>query len=82
MEEQITINQVKEFSKIYNEEKKNKEIEKKITTNGLEKACINKSIIEENEPTFNIELPESKRYDQKDSLKCWIFAGLNLCQIL
>lgn len=78
MESQISLEQIKEFSKIYNADKTNKIIENAITKNGLENACINRDIIIENQPVFNIELPESKRYHQKDSWRCWIFAGLNL----
>lgn len=32
----------------------------------------------ENQPIFNIELKECRRYDQKDSYKCWIYAGINV----
>lgn len=78
MEEQISLEQIKKYRKIYNSEKNNKIIENAITKNGLENACINRDIIIENQPIFNIELPESKRYDQKDSWRCWIFGGLNL----
>ena len=53
-------------------------IENAITENGLENACINRDIIIENQTVFNIELPESKRYDQQDSWRCWIYGGLNL----
>lgn len=75
MESQISLEQIKEFSKIYNADKTNKIIENAITKNGLENTCINRDIIIENKPIFNIELPESKRYHQKDSWRCWIFAG-------
>ena len=78
MESQISLEQIKEFSKIYNGDKANKIIENSITKNGLENACINRDIIIENQPIFNIELPESKRYDQQDSWRCWIYGGLNL----
>lgn len=78
METQISLEQIKEFSKRYNADKTNKIIENAITKNGLENACINRDVVIENQPVFNIELPESKRYDQHDSLKCWIYAGLNL----
>lgn len=78
MGNQISLEQIDEFKKIYNSEKTNKIIENSITKNGLENACINRDIIIENQPIFNIELPESKRYDQKDSWRCWIFGGLNL----
>lgn len=78
MENQISIEQIKKFRKNYNSDKTNKIIENAITKNGLENACINRDIIIENQPIFNIELPESKRYDQKDNWRCWIFGGLNL----
>lgn len=78
MEEQISLEQIKKFSEDYNSNKMNKIIENAITKNGLENACINRYVIIENQPIFNVELPESKRYDQKDSWRCWIYAGLNL----
>lgn len=78
MEEQISLEQIKKYRKIYNSEKTNKIIENAITKNGLENACINRDVIIENQSVFNIELPESKRYDQQDSWRCWIYGGLNL----
>lgn len=78
MEEQISKEQILEFSEVYNSNSVNKIIENTITRNGLEDACIDRNIIIENVPVFNIELPESKRSNQKDSSKCWIYAGLNM----
>ena len=78
MEEEISLEQIKEFKKLYNQDKTNKIIEDAITKNGLENACINRDVIIENQPIFNIELPESKRYDQQDSFRCWIYGGLNV----
>lgn len=78
MENQISLEQIKRFSETYKSDKTNKIIENTITKNGLKKACINKEIIIENQPVFNIELPESKRSDQEQSHKCWIYAGLNV----
>lgn len=74
----ITLKQIEDFSKKYNQNPINKIIEEKITKYGLKKTCINEEIIKQNPPIFNIELSETKRYDQKDSLKCWIFAGINV----
>ena len=78
MKEEISLEQIKEFKKLYNQDKTNKIIEDAITKNGLENACINRDVIIENQPIFNIELPESKRYDQQDSFRCWIYGGLNV----
>lgn len=76
--EQISVEEISKFSKNYNRHKQNKVIENAITKNGLEKACINRESIIENQPIFNIELPESKRYNQKENYKCWIYAGINV----
>ncbi len=74
----ITLKQIEDFSRKYNQNPTNKQIEEKITKYGLKKTCINEEIIKQNPPIFNIELSETKRYDQKDSFKCWIFAGINV----
>lgn len=75
---EIKLDDIEEFSKQYNSNPNNKIIENAIVQNGLENTMLNKSIIIENQPIFNIELPESSRYDQKDSYKCWIYAGFNM----
>ena len=56
MEDQISLEQLENFRKVYNSEKTNKIIENAITNNGLENACINRDIIMENQPIFNIIL--------------------------
>ena len=73
----ISLEQIQTFNKKYNENEINKIIEKGITKKGLEKFCIDENVVLENKPEFNIELPESKREDQKDNHRCWIYAGLN-----
>ncbi|MCI8443931.1 MAG: hypothetical protein HFJ37_01940 [Clostridia bacterium] len=78
MDKQISYEQIERFHKHYNENNTNKIIENAITKNGLENVCINRQIVMENQPIFNIELPESKRYDQKENWKCWIYAGINV----
>ena len=80
MEKQITLDLINDFSKIYNSNSINRVIENAITENGLEKSCIDRRIIEENQPVFNIELPDGKRYDQQDNYRCWIYCGLNTIQ--
>lgn len=76
MNSEITQELIKKFSSLYNTEN-NKELEKNITKNGLQKTLINKAVIEENKREFNIELPIIKREDQKESSRCWIYAGIN-----
>lgn len=75
---EIELSNIEAFSKIYNSNVNNKNIEKKIKQYGLDKVCIQQKIIDENPPSFNLELEETKRYDQKDSLRCWAFSGINV----
>lgn len=75
---EIELSNIESFSKIYNSNINNKNIENKIKQYGLDKVCINQKIIDENPPIFNLELEETKRYDQKDSLRCWAFSGINV----
>lgn len=75
---EIELSNIESFSKIYNSNVNNKNIEKKIKQYGLDKVCIEQKIIDENPPIFNIELEETKRYNQKDSLRCWAFSGINV----
>lgn len=57
MESQISLEQIDEFRNAYNNDKTNKIIENAIAKNGLENTCINREIIIENQPVFNVELP-------------------------
>ena len=77
MKEQITLNQIKTFRESYIKNSNNKIIENEITKKGIAENSIDSKVIEENPPIFNIELPDGKIYDQKDSLRCWIYSGLN-----
>lgn len=74
----IELKDIELFSKKYNQIQENKPIEENIKKYGLNKVCINKEIIKQNPASFNLELSETKRYDQKNSLRCWAFAGINV----
>lgn len=78
MIKEIQLKDIEQFSNSYNKNFENKKIENKIKKYGLDKVCINKEIIDANPPVFNIELEETKRYNQNDSLRCWAFSGINV----
>lgn len=75
---ELGLKEIEQFSKRYNKSTKNKDIENKIKEYGIDKVCLNRKIIKENPPIFNLELEETKRYDQKESLRCWAFSGINV----
>ena len=78
MNREITLDLIKSFNEKYNENANNKLMESIITTNGIKNIAINKEAINRNINVFSIELPKAKITDQKESSRCWAFAGLNL----
>ena len=74
----ITRKQLEKFHKSYHENPMNKVIENAIYNNGIDEVCLNHSIVEENQPIFNIELPKAKAYNQKQSGRCWCYATINM----
>lgn len=73
----LDFKEIQKYNKKYNNNPKSLEIERKITKKGLYEACISKDIINNTKADYNIELPETSLYDQKDSLTCWIVATLD-----
>ncbi len=65
---EITIDDIKKF---------NKKTNLKVPKKSINDKALNKSIIKENKNKFNIELPDSYRYNQEKNETCWIYAGFN-----
>lgn len=74
----LRLENIESYKKSYNKDKNNKIIENAITKNGINKVCLNHEVVKMSRNIFNIELPKSKIYDQKESQRCWIHAGVNL----
>ena len=74
----ISINNLQKYDKEYRIDKYNKIIEDAIKNVGIDKVCLNNNIVNNTYDVFNIELPKSKIYNQENSLRCWIHAGINL----
>ena len=66
------------FDNLYKKDKNNKIIENAIKNVGINKVCLNNEIVNKTINIFNIELPKSKIYNQEESERCWIRAGINL----
>lgn len=66
------------FDNLYKQEKSNKIIENAIKNVGINKVCLNNDIVNKTRNIFNIVLPKSKIYNQEESERCWIHAGINL----
>ena len=77
---QVHINDslIDKFSKKYNEDPNNKIIENAVTTAGICSVSLNREAVLRAKNIFSIELKQGKITDQKTSLRCWTFAGLNM----
>lgn len=76
--EQITFTELEKFNRTYNDNPNNKIVENAIKHIGIDKFCLDQNVINKTYNVFNIELPKSKIYDQVESERCWIHAGVNL----
>lgn len=74
----ISLENITRFDKVYKLDKNNKIIEDAIKNVGINKVCLNNDVLNKTYNIFNIELPKSKIYNQSDSGRCWIHAGINL----
>lgn len=75
---EISLDNIKKYHEEFNSNKWNKIISDSIITNGINNTCFNSKVLTENQNVFNIELPDSKRANQKKSGRCWCFAGINM----
>lgn len=78
MDRKITIKELKKFKKQYHKNPANKIIENVITRVGIDEACFNHETLIENQNLFNIETSLGSVQNQRQSARCWCFAGTNL----
>ena len=76
--EKLDYQKIQKFNQKYKENPQNKIIENAIKNVGIHDFCLNNDIINHTNNLFNIELAKSKIYDQGNSERCWIYAGINL----
>lgn len=75
---EITLTNIEKYQEKFYSNKQNKLLSDSIVNNGINKTCFNNKVLTDNQNVFNIELPDSKRLNQKNSGRCWAFAGINM----
>ena len=78
MNKEISIKDIYKFQQEYLDNNENTKIEKQIQTDGLTKTCLNEELVGNLTYEFNIEIPEVKVYNQKNSKQCNIYACLRV----
>lgn len=74
MDKEIELGDISKFKEDYLSDLENIKTEENIRVNGIESACFNKALEEKQKYRFNIQIPETKMYDQKNGYECNIYA--------
>ena len=80
MKQNITSEFLKKAQQLTNT-KQNKIIMFSTTKNGIDNTSTNNEVINKINETFNIELPNSKISNQKNSGRCWLFCYFKYVKI-
>lgn len=78
MNKKIKLGDILKYQKEYLNDENNINLENNIYENGLENACLDKELVKNISYKFNIQIPEMKMYDQKQSYECNIYAFLRM----
>lgn len=78
MNKEIKLGDILKYQKEYLNDENNINLENNIYENGLENACLDKELVKNTSYKFNIQIPEMKMYDQKQSYECNIYAFLRM----
>lgn len=77
MSHELSLEEIKQFQKDYESQKRNKIAEMATVTNGVQKASFNTEKVRNLNRTFSIEIKTDAVTNQKQSGRCWLFAALN-----
>ncbi len=78
MNKEIKLGDILKYQKEYLNDENNINLENNIYENGLENVCLDKELVKNTSYKFNIQIPEMKMYDQKQSYECNIYAFLRM----
>lgn len=78
MNKDIKSGDILKYQKEYLSDVNNTALENDIYENGLENACLDKVLVKNTSYKFNIQISETKMYDQKDGYECNIYAFLRM----
>ena len=82
MKEQIEKKDLASYEEGYKKNKSNKVIERTITHNGLFNSAIDKATFDSLTDTFSVDVKAGSVTNQKQSGRCWMFAGLNVLRTI
>ena len=82
MKEAIESKDLSSYEDEYKKDKSHKVIERTVTHNGLFNSAIDKETFDSLTDTFSIDVKAGSVTNQKQSGRCWMFAGLNVLRTI
>ena len=82
MKEAIESKDLSSYEDEYKKDKSHKVIERTVTHNGLYNSAIDKETFDSLTDTFSIDVKAGSVTNQKQSGRCWMFAGLNVLRTI
>jgi bleomycin hydrolase len=81
MEPALTQDQVEQFGKAFDAEPRNKLLQNAITLNEVDQVALDHQLARTIERSMSHQLDDWSATNQKQSGRCWMFAGLNLLRV-
>ena len=82
MKEAIESKDLSSYEEEYKKDKSHKVIERTVTHNGLYNSAIDKETFDSLTDTFSVDVKAGSVTNQKQSGRCWMFAGLNVLRTI
>lgn len=82
MSNEISESQIKKYQEDFNQVSAYKVAERAATKNGINNVSINEELLRKMRNTFNVEIDAGDVCNQKQSGRCWMFAGLNVLRTI
>ena len=81
MDKELTLNDINEFGKAFDQDRANTISMNAVTSNGINAAAKSPVAKSRNQFGFSVEVEAGKVCDQKQSGRCWMFASYNVMRL-
>lgn len=81
MDKELTLNDINEFEKAFDQDRANTISMNAVTSNGINAAAKSPTARSRNQFGFSVEVEAGKVCDQKQSGRCWMFASYNVMRL-
>ena len=81
MTTELTPADVEAFAKDFDADPAHRLAQNAVTTTAIEQVALDRSVVTSMDPSMSVLLDDWSATNQKQSGRCWLFAGLNLLRV-